>query len=74
MEMDTTTILPWELLLNTHALIGENPNRTTAYDFTRNNEIIVASFRQAQLPLPSCLYVHCLHLDPSAFSEIPYVL
>uniref|UniRef100_A0A0E0EEZ7 DUF1618 domain-containing protein n=1 Tax=Oryza meridionalis TaxID=40149 RepID=A0A0E0EEZ7_9ORYZ len=33
-----------ELLLDGHAYIGNEPNHTTAVDFTRNLERIVASF------------------------------
>ncbi|CAO2182057.1 unnamed protein product [Urochloa humidicola] len=63
-----------EVLLDGYAYIGNRPNHTTAADFTRNLERIVASLWSESPPLPSRLYVHSPDLDPSAFSELPRIL
>ncbi|RLN05321.1 hypothetical protein C2845_PM13G15250 [Panicum miliaceum] len=63
-----------EVLLDGYAYIGNEPNHTTAVDFTRNMERIVASFWSERPPLLSRLYVYSPDLDSSAFSEPPRIL
>ncbi|XP_015647098.1 uncharacterized protein [Oryza sativa Japonica Group] len=64
-----------DVLLDGHAYIGNKPNHTTAVDFTRNFERLVASFWRAPPPLPSTLYVYSPDIsDPAAFSEAPRII
>jgi hypothetical protein len=64
-----------DVLLDGHAHIGNKPNHTTAVDFTRNFERLVASFWRAPPPLPSTLYVYSPDIsDPAAFSEAPRII
>uniref|UniRef100_A0A0E0LNV7 Uncharacterized protein n=1 Tax=Oryza punctata TaxID=4537 RepID=A0A0E0LNV7_ORYPU len=63
-----------EVLLDGYAYIGNKPNHTTAVDFTRNLERIVASFWSAPPTLPSTLYVHSPDMDPAAFAQAPRIL
>ncbi|OEL25948.1 hypothetical protein BAE44_0013033 [Dichanthelium oligosanthes] len=79
MAVETTTAAAsscdWkEFLLDGYAYIGDKRNHTTAADFTRSLDRIVASFWSERQLLPSRLYVHCPDLDPSSFSQLPCIL
>lgn len=63
-----------EVLVDGYGCIGDERNHTTVGGWTRNMDVIVASFWSERPPLLSRLYVYAPDLDPSAFSELPRIL
>lgn len=63
-----------EVLLDVHGYVANKINDTTAADFTRNGDLIMATFLRGSPPHRSRLYIHSPDLDVSSFSELPRIV
>ncbi|KAK3154970.1 hypothetical protein QOZ80_2BG0197230 [Eleusine coracana subsp. coracana] len=65
---------PRAVLIDALAYIGDNPNSSTAENFTSDMKHIQVSICTEYPPAPSRLFVHCPNLGTDVFYENPHII